>query len=161
MQEKNFFIYTNTAEETKSCAAFFAKAGRNGLIICLEGDLGVGKTTFTQGLAAALHCTTASSPTFNLMNVYEADIPIYHFDLYRLNNSDDLYEIGFYEYTEEDGQIVLIEWPDKFRDAMPEDNIYLKIKRLEGDKRKISINLHGQKYKNVYEELKHLCQSLQ
>lgn len=159
--EEKFLLETDSAEKTKQLGIFLSKIGKNGIVICLEGDLGTGKTTLTQGLAAALHCGSAASPTFNLMNVYEGDAKIYHFDLYRLNSLDDLDEIGFYEYVEEDGVISIIEWPDKFPEALPEDNLYLQISEQGKNKRSISIALHGTKYKKQYEELKDLCQSWQ
>lgn len=161
MKEKNFLIYTNDPIQTKHLGAFLGKVGHEGLVICMEGDLGAGKTTLTQGLAAFLHCGNASSPTFNLMNIYEGDVPIYHFDLYRLNSEDDLYEIGFYEYVQEDGEIIIIEWPDRFPSSIPEDNLYIKIYEQENNRRKITVTLNGTKYQNQYEELKKLCQSLQ
>ncbi|WP_196593762.1 tRNA (adenosine(37)-N6)-threonylcarbamoyltransferase complex ATPase subunit type 1 TsaE [Pectinatus sottacetonis] len=160
MEEKNFSLYTASAAQTKQLGALLAKAGRNGIVICMEGDLGTGKTTLTQGLAGFLHITDAASPTFNLMNVYEGDKIIYHFDLYRLNSEEDLEEIGFYEYTQEDGDIIIIEWPDRFLTAMPEDNLYIKIYAQENNRRKIIITLNGKKYFTAYEELRKLCQFL-
>ena len=161
MKEKEFTIYTNSPAQTKQLGAFLGKAGRNGIVICLEGDLGAGKTTLTQGLAAFFHSSNASSPTFNLMNIYKGDMTVYHFDLYRLESEEDLYEIGFYEYTQEDGDIIIIEWADKFRQAVPADNISVRIYAEADDKRKIKVALNGEKYLTAYEELKNLCQFLQ
>ena len=95
------------------------------------------------------------------MNIYKGDMTIYHFDLYRLESEEDLYEIGFYEYTQEDGDIIIIEWADKFRQAVPEDNLSVSIYAEADDKRKITVALNGKKYMTAYEELKNLCQSLQ
>ena len=81
---------------------------REGTVLCLEGDLGVGKTLFVQSLAHTLGVEgEVTSPTFNLMNVYEGICPIYHFDLYRLETEEELEDIGFYEYTEDPEGIVV------------------------------------------------------
>lgn len=161
MEQKNFTLYSDSAEKTQQLGRILAQVGKQGVVICLQGDLGAGKTTLTQGLAAELHCENASSPTFNLMNVYKGDITVYHFDLYRLGAEDELYDIGFYEYTQEDGDIIIIEWPDKFIDALPEDNLYIEISASQEIQREIKIKLNGQKYQPIYEELKQICQSWQ
>ena len=136
-----FTITTNSPEQTSLLGEKIANLIQDNLIICLEGDLGAGKTLFTQSLCKALKVKEiVTSPTFNLMNVYEGKKRIYHFDLYRLEQPEDLEEIGFYEYT----------------DVEDEDYLHLKIERGDSEqKRIITINLEGQKYKNIYEELKH------
>ena len=159
-------IESNSPEQTSKLGTIIAKSIKANLIICLEGDLGAGKTLFTQGFCSALNVKEAvTSPTFNLMNVYEGDRRIYHFDLYRLEQEEDLYEIGFYEYTdvEDENEVVLIEWPDRFWDCMPEDYLHVVINRLNNseedkNKREITVTLKGNKYKNLYEELKTKCQ---
>ena len=89
------------------------------------------------------------------MNVYEGDKRIYHFDLYRLENEEDLEEIGFYEYSDVDDEVVLIEWPDRFFACMPEDYLHIKIERAENEQSRIlTINIKGNKYNSIYEELK-------
>lgn len=155
-----FKLITNSPEQTRALGEKTAQLIKDNLIICLEGDLGAGKTLFTQGFCAALHVKEpVTSPTFNLMNVYEGDRRIYHFDLYRLENEDDLYEIGFYEYTDVENEAVLIEWPDRFTDCMPEDYIHFQIERTAADnQREITVALHGAKYQDLYEELKKICQ---
>ena len=152
-----FTITTNSPEQTSLLGEKIANLIQDNLIICLEGDLGAGKTLFTQSLCKALKVKEiVTSPTFNLMNVYEGKKRIYHFDLYRLEQPEDLEEIGFYEYTDVEDEVVLIEWPDRFFFYMSEDYLHLKIERGDSEqKRIITINLEGQKYKNIYEELKH------
>lgn len=151
-----FKIITNSPEETSFLGEKLAKLIQDNLIICLEGDLGAGKTLFTQSLCKALEVKEmVTSPTFNLMNVYEGKKRIFHFDLYRLEQLEDLEEIGFFEYTDVDDEVVLIEWPDRFWAYMPEDYLHLRIERGDREqKRIITINLEGKKYKNIYEELK-------
>ena len=151
-----FKIYTNSPKQTGLVAQSLANLIKDDLIICLEGDLGAGKTLFTQNFCKALNVKeTVTSPTFNLMNVYEGDKRIYHFDLYRLENEEDLEEIGFYEYSDVDDEVVLIEWPDRFFACMPEDYLHIKIERAENEQSRIlTINIIGNKYNGIYEELK-------
>lgn len=151
-----FKIYTNSPKQTGVVAQSLANLIKDDLIICLEGDLGAGKTLFTQNFCKALNVKeSVTSPTFNLMNVYEGDKRIYHFDLYRLENEEDLEEIGFYEYSDVDDEVVLIEWPDRFFACMPEDYLHIKIERAENEQSRIlTINIKGNKYNSIYEELK-------
>ncbi len=156
-----FEVQTDSPQQTRDFAEIVAKNIKNNLVICLEGDLGAGKTLFTQGLCAALNVKeTVTSPTFNLMNVYEGTKRVYHFDLYRLESEDDLYEIGFYEYSDVEGEdeVVLIEWPDRFMDCMPQDYLYIKIERGDildesNTKRRISVDIQGNKYAETYEKI--------
>lgn len=150
-----FRLYINSPEQTGKLAEMIANLIEDNLVICLEGDLGAGKTLFTQSFCSALKVKEAvTSPTFNLMNVYEGNKRIYHFDLYRLEQPEDLEEIGFYEYSDVEDEIVLIEWPDRFFDYMPEDYLHLKIERGKQEcQRIIIVNVVGDKYKKIYEEL--------
>ena len=119
---------TSSPEATYALGMRLGEKIKHGVVLLLEGDLGAGKTLFVQGLAAGLHVAApVTSPTFNLMNVYEGKKRIYHFDLYRLEQPEDLEEIGFYEYTDVEDEVVLIEWPDRFFAYMPEDYLHLKI----------------------------------
>ena len=103
-------------------------------MLCLVGDLGAGKTLFTQGFARGLEVTgEVTSPTFALMNQYNGRLPVTHFDLYRLEREEELDDIGFYEYAEDGRGVVLIEWADKFPDALPEPHIRLEIARGEAE----------------------------
>lgn len=151
-----FKLYSDSPDKTRLLGSKIASLIKNNLVICLEGDLGAGKTLFTQSLCKALQVKeVVTSPTFNLMNVYEGKKRIYHFDLYRLEQPEDLEEIGFYEYSDVDDEVVLIEWPDRFLDYMPEDYLYLQIERGSAEtERIITVNLIGDKYKSLYEELR-------
>lgn len=98
-------------------------------VLCLIGDLGSGKTTFTQLLLKSLNVNSSvSSPTFNLVNEYvsENGLSIAHFDLYRIKNIDELYEIGFYEYIE-NHQLTIIEWPELVLNNLNKNDLILKI----------------------------------
>ena len=130
MQTFSFTIITRSPEETTALAERLGAAAEAGIVLCLVGDLGAGKTLFTQGFARGLGVTgEVTSPTFALMNQYCGRLSVTHFDLYRLEREDELNEIGFYEYAEPSGGVVLIEWADKFPDALPEPHIRLEIER--------------------------------
>lgn len=118
---------TRKPEETYALGQRLAKCLREGDVLCLEGNLGAGKTLLVAGIANALGVTDpVTSPTFNLMYTYPSEPPIYHFDLYRLDFPEELDDIGFYEYVGQDG-IALIEWADKFSDVLPDDAVWLTI----------------------------------
>ena len=111
---------SNNVKETQNIAKTFAKTLEPGDVICLNGDLGVGKTAFVQGLADGLKiCEPITSPTFTIVNCYESGImPFYHFDVYRIEDCDEMYEIGYDEYVFGNG-IAVIEWPEKIADILP------------------------------------------
>lgn len=129
--------YSTSDEQTKAIAACFAKRLLPGDVVCLCGDLGAGKTTFTKGIAQTLGCSYEPvSPTFNIVNQYEGSPALYHFDLYRLKSADDLYSIDIDSYLYSGG-ICVIEWPEI---ALPFlESYYLVQLRTLGDGRKITI----------------------
>lgn len=146
---------TNSPAETVAFGRLLASLLTGGQVICLEGDLGAGKTLFVQGLASGLgiedHIT---SPTFTLMNYYEAKVPLYHFDLYRLERPDELYDIGFYEYISGTG-IIVIEWSDKFPDEMPAEHLRIMITQgADCEERYFEISAYGAQEQKICEELK-------
>lgn len=149
-------IFTNSPEETYKLGEKIAKLLIEGIVICLQGDLGAGKTLFVQGLAKGLGISEeVTSPTFALLNIYQGEKTIYHFDLYRLDYQEELYDIGFYEYIERDDGVTIIEWPDKFQDELPQEYLLLKISRTSNnDERLIEISSNGEKYNKILEELK-------
>lgn len=149
IRDNNIFgeFLTNGEEETKALAEGLAQALKAGDVICLFGDLGVGKTVFTMGLCKALGTEDyINSPTFTIVNEYEAkDFKISHFDMYRIEDSSELIEIGFYEYLS-NGGICIIEWPENICDELPEVRIDVKIERVSFDeeqKRRVTINKIG------------------
>lgn len=127
---------TESASETKQVAAALAMVVGPGDVITLDGDLGAGKTQFTQGIAEELDIEgPVTSPTFNLVVSYDDGcIPLYHFDLYRLESSEELEDIDFYGIVEGDG-VSCIEWASKFPDDMPEDRleVYLEVGPISTD----------------------------
>lgn len=115
---------TQSAQDTKNVAAALAMVVGPGDVITLDGDLGAGKTQFTQGIAEELDIEgPVTSPTFNLVIFYDDGcMPLYHFDLYRLEDPAELEDIDFYGIVEGDG-VSCIEWASKFLDDMPEDRL--------------------------------------
>ena len=149
---------TVSPEETYAFGQCLAKVLGAGQVVCLAGDLGAGKTLLVQGLAKALGIEdTVNSPTFTILNVYEASFPIYHFDLYRLDYAEELFDIGFYEYTEKDG-LSIIEWPDKFPSELPDKYLWIDIKNGKTiNERMLHVTAHGVLYEHICEELKQTC----
>ena len=118
--------------DTQAIAADFAKTLTPDTVVCLFGEMGVGKTVFTNGLCRALGaCDYATSPTFTVVNEYDgSDFPVYHFDMYRIEDEDELLELGFDEYLNAGG-ICIIEWPENIPDSLPRKFIRVEIKRGE------------------------------
>ena len=122
---KNYI--SNSAADTKKIAAELVNTLNPGSVICMYGDLGAGKTAFVQGMAAALGIDEpVTSPTFTIVNEYYGKMPLYHFDVYRIGSSDEMFEIGFDEYIDGDG-ISVIEWAELIEDILPEDRINITI----------------------------------
>ena len=145
---------TQSPEETAHLAGTIGKIIREGTVICLDGELGVGKTLFVRALARTLGVESdVTSPMFNLMNIYEAACPIVHFDLYRLNTEEELEDIGFYEYAEAQEGIVLIEWAEKFPDAMPADRLTVRIDAVSAEGRQFTFDAVGEKSTALLKEL--------
>lgn len=156
-----FKLKSDAPARTAELARRLAGVLRPGTVICLDGDLGAGKTLFVQNLAAGLGVQgEVTSPTFNLMNVYEdGRLPLVHFDLYRLEQEYELDEIGFYDYVENPDGLVLIEWAEKFPECLPEDHIALEIQRTDvEDERVLVFSLAGSALQDVYKEMEKLCQ---
>ena len=130
---------TNSPEETERIGAALAKILTPGTILAYRGDLGAGKTAFTRGLAKGLGCGDAvTSPTYTIVNEYlSGRMPLFHFDMYRLASSDDLWDIGWDDYLERGG-VCAVEWSENVDDAM-EDAIYITIEKLGEDARRITI----------------------
>lgn len=147
-------IYLEDAATTEHLGAAVGKNLFDGAVVLLTGDLGAGKTLFSKGLAVARGVQDADvvSPTFTLMNVYNGDVEIRHFDLYRLQAEEELDDIGFDEYCGGEG-ITLIEWADLFMDRMPGEYLLVKIER-EGTGRRAELTAVGAEYEEVLQNLK-------
>ena len=130
---------TNSPEETEALGAALGKRLPAGTVIAYRGDLGAGKTAFTRGLARGLGCTEqVTSPTYTIVNEYLGGrLPLFHFDMYRLTSSDDLWDIGWEDYLERGG-VCAVEWSENVAEAM-EDAITVTIEKLGEDTRRITI----------------------
>ena len=148
-----FTCTTNSPEETAHLAELVGQKIREGTVLCLEGDLGAGKTLFVQSLAHTLGVEgEVTSPTFNLMNVYEgSELEVRHFDLYRLNRPEELEDIGFAEYAGGEG-VTLIEWAELFSEQLPEEYLQVVL-RHEGAGRRAVLEAHGRRYEQLLEEV--------
>lgn len=132
---------TFSEEETLSIGHLVAKDLKLGAILAFFGDLGTGKTTFIKALAQELidtHPNEVNSPTFTYLNIYEGKFPVYHFDLYRLKNTQDFLERGFDEYFDADG-ICCIEWAERIKPILPKNALHIHIKHLGENKRELTI----------------------
>lgn len=121
------------------------------MIICLNGELGSGKTVFTKGIANALGIKESiTSPTFTIIKEYEGELPLYHMDVYRLNGNVE--GTGIEEYFTKGG-VVVIEWADTIQDILPEERLDIKFKLVEGNEntRVLILKPHGQKYEELCE----------
>ena len=120
-------IISSSAEETVEAGRRFAESLAGGEVICLAGDLGAGKTHFAKGIVAGLggDPQEVTSPTFTLVHEYHAGrIPVFHFDLYRLESGRELHNIGWEDYLDH-AAVCLVEWADKFPDEVPAKAVWL------------------------------------
>lgn len=127
-------------------------------LILLQGDLGAGKTVFARGIARGLGVdphVPITSPTFTLMNHYRARLDLYHFDLYRLSDPDELIELGFDDYAYGSG-VALVEWPEKLEN--PETpGMWVHLKRIDDERREISFYLQGEVSEELIATLQEIC----
>ena len=130
---------TNSPAETEAFGAALGKQMKAGTVIAYRGDLGAGKTAFTRGLARGLGYTdSVTSPTYTIVNEYLGGrLPLFHFDMYRLKSSDDLWDIGWEDYLERGG-VCAVEWSENVDDAM-ENAVYVTIEKTGDEARRITI----------------------
>lgn len=149
-------IETYSAEQTIEVGGLLGGLLKRGDVICLEGDLGTGKTAFTSGIAKSLGIDGyIKSPTFTIVNEYQSSIPLYHFDVYRISDSSEMFEVGFEEYLYGNG-VVVIEWADMIRDILPEEYIRVIMqKNLEKgpDARVITFEFFGEYFEDMENKL--------
>ena len=133
---------SHSAEETKEFAKKLTKELKAGDVLCMYGDLGAGKTAFVQGLAKGLLIDQyVNSPTFTIVNEYMGILPLYHFDVYRIGSSDEMFDIGFDEYIDGEG-VSVIEWAELIEDILPESRYNITINKTdEEDVREITVEV--------------------
>ncbi|MGI6492256.1 MAG: tRNA (adenosine(37)-N6)-threonylcarbamoyltransferase complex ATPase subunit type 1 TsaE [Pelotomaculum sp.] len=156
-----FSVITHSPEETARLGMVLGALLRAGDMICLEGDLGAGKTCFAQGVARGMGIEgPVSSPTFTLVNEYYGELILYHLDVYRLNSSDELEDLGYEEIFYGDG-VTLLEWAERVQEALPAERLEVRIKRQPDEEaaRVIEISSRGERYGLLVEELKSIVRS--
>lgn len=132
-------IYSHSEADTAGAGALLARRLKPGQVCALYGELGAGKTAFVRGAAAALGCgARVSSPTFTIVNEYPGDVSVFHFDMYRLASSDELFEIGWEDYLRRDG-ISFVEWSENVEDAIPPEAVRVRIEKTGETERRITV----------------------
>ena len=132
-------IIANNLKDTEKLGKIIAKCLEKGTVICLDGELGAGKTSLTQFIAEEFGVKEyIVSPTFTIIKEYEGKLPFYHMDVYRIGSEDDMYELGFDEYIYSEG-VTIIEWADLIRAILPQERVNIKIISIDHRKREISI----------------------
>ena len=146
----NYKLTTYSEEETIELAQNIESEKFPNMVICLEGDLGSGKTVFTKGFAKAMEIDEdITSPTFNIIKEYESgELPLFHMDVYRLDGNVE--NLGLEEYYKRKG-ITIIEWSDTIRDYLPEDRLIIKFRVTGENSRSITLIPHARKYEEVCE----------
>ncbi len=138
-----------TEEIGKKLAEMLTNVGKNRAYIAMHGEMGAGKTVFARGFASYFEITGVKSPTYTIVNEYRSgNVHIYHFDLYRISDGDDLESIGYHEYVESDA-FSIVEWSERVPEYIPGDAIYVTISKTNGDDNERQIEITG-----LCEELK-------
>lgn len=129
---------------------------RSGDVVCLTGDLGAGKTTLSKAIAKGLgveDCVT--SPTFTIIHEYEGRLPLYHFDVYRISNLEEMEDLGYEEYFYGEG-VCLIEWASQIEELIPNKHLWIHIKKIDENTREIELEGRGAHFHRIIEELKNI-----
>ncbi len=145
----DFKVISNSELDTMELAQNIESEKFPNMVICLDGELGSGKTVFTKAFAQAMEVTDAvTSPTFTIIKEYEGDMPLYHMDVYRLDGNTE--GVGIEEYFNAGG-VVIIEWASTIKDILPDERLDIKIKSLGENKRSIHLIPYGKKYEELCE----------
>ena len=140
---ETYKITTHSEKETIELAQNLESEKFPKMVICLNGDLGSGKTVFAKGFAQAMGITEVTSPTFNIIKEYYGELPLYHMDMYRVENNID--NLGLEEYYEKNG-VTIIEWAEMIEDHLPEERLEITFKIIDEETRVLVINAYGDKY---------------
>ena len=144
-----YHITTKSDEETIEVAQNLESEKFPNMVICLNGDLGSGKTVFTKGFASAMAIEDVTSPTFNIIKEYIGELPLYHIDVYRTNGKID--NLGIEEYFDKGG-VTIIEWAEMIEDVLPLERLDITFKITGENSRVMLITPHGEKYLRVCED---------
>lgn len=144
-----FKVVTYNAKDTIELAQNFESEKFPNMIICLDGELGSGKTVFTKGIAMALGIKeNITSPTFTIIKEYDGELPLYHMDVYRLDGNTE--GIGIEEYFTKGG-VVVIEWSEMIKDILPKERLDIKFRIVDENKRVLILTPHGKQYEELCE----------
>ena len=146
---EEYKITTHSDGETIAIAQNIESEKFPGMVICLNGDLGSGKTVFTKGFASAMAIEDVTSPTFNIIKEYDGELPLYHMDVYRTNGKTE--GLGIEEYFDKGG-VTIIEWAEMIEDILPSERLDITIKITGENNRVIVVTPHGEKYITACEE---------
>ena len=147
--DNTYKMTTHSEAETIEIAENLESEKFPNMVICLNGDLGSGKTVFTKAFAGAMAIEEVTSPTFNIIKEYNGELPLYHMDVYRTNGKVD--GLGIEEYYDKGG-VTIIEWAEMIEDILPEERLDITFKITGENNRILVINPHGEKYINACEE---------
>lgn len=146
-------ISTCSPDQTKDLAFRLAFLLQEGDVLALFGNLGAGKTCFTQGLALGLDVRCpVKSPTFQIIREYRGRLPLYHFDLYRLGEAEELYEIGYEDYVYGSG-VTVIEWPSRAEELLPEERLEIHLKSIGSEARELEFLAFGERAERIVKEM--------
>jgi tRNA threonylcarbamoyladenosine biosynthesis protein TsaE len=146
-------IIVNNLKDTEKLGRIIAKCAEKGTVICLDGELGAGKTSLARFIAKELGVKGyIVSPTFTIIKEYEGRLPFYHMDVYRIDSEDDMYDLGYDEYIYSEG-VTVIEWSKLIEGILPEERIKIEIKRINDTKREINIDGKGFIFEKLVSEL--------
>ena len=140
---ETYKITTHSEKETIELAQNLESEKFPKMVICLNGDLGSGKTVFAKGFAQAMGITEVTSPTFNIIKEYYGELPLYHMDMYRVEDNID--NLGLEEYYDKNG-VTIIEWAEMIEEHLPEERLEINFKIVDEETRVLVINAYGDKY---------------
>lgn len=143
-------IITHNETETITLAQNIESEKFPNMVICLNGDLGSGKTLFTKGFAQAMGIDDITSPTFTIIKEYQGELMLYHMDVYRLEESNE--DIGIEEYFDRGG-VTIIEWSDMIKDILPSERLDISFKITGENSRTLLFTPYGEKYKDICERI--------
>ena len=147
-------IISSSTEQTQELGAKLGRLSQPRDVILLVGNLGAGKTCLTQGIATGLAIDEyAVSPSFTIMRQYRGVLPLYHFDFYRLDSVDDIYDLGMDDYLYGDG-LCVIEWAEKGMELMPDERLLIEMEYVSENERRLTIQANGERYIRMLNELK-------
>ena len=149
-----FSVITTSPEQTWRIGEMLGLRLGPGSTVCLYGDLGAGKTSFSYGIAQGLEVREEyiTSPTFTFVNEYKGRVPFYHIDLYRLKDPGELESIGFEEYLDSDG-VTVIEWAERAEDELPQERFNVYLSYVDENSREIGFLAEGERYEVLLEKM--------